>query len=220
MDWDHYWTFEAGLFLYMSSPIISRILMIVKKEIRILGWDDGPFSKGDEGKVILVGTVFRGASFIDGILKTEVEIDGLDATEKIIDAVSRSKHEDLRVIMLGGITFGGFNFVDIKKLNRETGLPVIVVVRRKTDMEKFRSAMKRVPDFEKRWKAVENAGEFFEISLEGRGKSIYFQKAGLREEEARKIIKLTAKRGVIPEPLRIAHLIASAMVKGESIGRA
>ncbi|UCG95178.1 MAG: DUF99 family protein [archaeon] len=194
--------------------------MIIKNEIRILGWDDGPFPKGGKGKAILVGTVFRGASFMDGVLKTEIDIDGTDATEKIVSAVRRTKHKDLRVIMLGGITFGGFNFVDIKKLHRKTGLPVLVVIRRRTDMKNFRAAMKKLPEFEKRWKAVESAGEFNRIKVGSRGKSIYFQKTGLREEECRKIIRLTAKRGLVPEPLRVAHLIASGIVKGESIGRA
>lgn len=192
--------------------------MIIKEEIRILGWDDGSFHKGEKGKVILVGTIFRGGSFMDGMLKTEIKIDGLDATMKIVKAVKKTKHKDLRVIMLGGITFGGFNFVNIKELYRKTGLPVLVVIRRKTNMKKFREAMKRLPDFEKRWKSVENAGDFFRILLKGKG--IYFQKTGLTEEEAKKIIKLTARRGLIPEPLRVAHLIASGIVKGESIGRA
>lgn len=192
--------------------------MIIKEEIRVLGWDDAPFPKGGKGKVVLVGTVFRGGSFIDGILRTEVEIDGLDATEKIVKAVRKTKHRDLRVIMLGGITFGGFNFVDIKEVYRKTKLPVLVVIRKRTDMKKFRAAMKNLPEFEKRWKAVESAGDFFRMDLKGKG--IYFQKIGLTEEEARKIIKLTAKRGLMPEPLRIAHLIASGIVKGESVGRA
>ena len=108
--------------------------MFIKREIRILGWDDAPFEKGSSGKVMLVGTVFRGGSSLDGVLRTEIKIDGLDATEKIISAVQKTKHKDLRVIMLGGITFGGFNFVDIKELRKKTGLPVLVVIRKKTDI--------------------------------------------------------------------------------------
>lgn len=192
--------------------------MIVKNEIRILGWDDGPFPKGKKDKVILVGVVFRGASFMDGMLKTEIDVDGTDATEKIVSAVRRTKHGDLRVIMVGGITFGGFNFVDIKEVYEKTGLPVLVVIRRKTDMKKFRAAMRKLPRFRERWKAVESAGEFFSADI--KGESIYFQKAGLTEEEAKRIIRLTAKHGLKPEPLRVAHLIASAVVTGESIGRA
>lgn len=192
--------------------------MLIKREIRILGWDDGPFPKGQRGKTVLVGAIFRGGSFMDGLLKTEIDVDGLDATEKMVEAVRGTRHRDIRVVMLGGITFGGFNFVDIKRLHEETGLPVIVVVRKKADMKKFRSAMRKLPGFTERWRAVANAGEFFRADI--KGKSIYFQKAGLTEEEAERIIRLSASRGLKPEPLRVAHMIASGIVKGESIGRA
>ena len=192
--------------------------MQIKKEIRIVGWDDAPFEKGSGGKVILIGTIFRGGSSIDGILSTEIEIDGMDATEKISRSVNNCKHKDIRIIMLDGITFGGFNFVDIKKLQENTSLPVISVIRKKTDMRKFTEAMKKLPDFEERWSRVENAGDFYELKMK-RGKSIYFQKIGLTEEEARKVIEITLKRSNVPEPIRISHMIASGIIKGESIGR-
>ena len=41
-----------------------------------------------------------------------------------------------------------------------------------------------------------------------------------RPEEARQIIKIAATRGLMPEPIRLAHLIASGIVEGESRGRA
>ena len=88
----------------------------IKKEIRILAWDDGPFEFKSKGKDILIGVIFRGGKILDGLLKTEVDIDGLDATEKIIKKVLKTKHKDLRVIMLDGITFAGFNTVDIKEM--------------------------------------------------------------------------------------------------------
>lgn len=193
--------------------------MIVKKEIRILGWDDAPFPKGEKGKVLLVGSILRGGSFLDGLLRTDVEIDGLDATDKIIKATKKTRHKDLRVIMLDGITFGGFNVVDIKKLHKETKLPVIVIVRRKTNMKKFTEAMKKLDGFKKRLKAVKNAGKFYEVKTKRRGKGIYFQKIGLTKEEAEKIINISATRSLIPEPIRVSHIIASGIVKGESIGR-
>jgi len=192
--------------------------MIVKNEIRIIGWDDGPFLKGGKGKVPVIGTIFRGGVFLDGILRIDVKIDGMDATEKLIKAINRSKHKDLRVTMLDGITFGGFNMVDIKKLYEKTGLPVIAIVRKKTNLKKFREAMKKLPHFEKRWEAVENAGEFYKVS--NHGKNIYFQKMGIEKEDAEKIIKISSTRSLIPEALRVSHIIASGIVKGESIGRA
>ena len=108
----------------------------IKDEIRILGIDDSPFSFRDDS-VLLVGCIFRGGKWLDGVLSTRVEVDGLDATEKIIDMVKNCKFKDLRVIMLDGLGFGGFNLVDIKKIFRETKLPVIVIIRQMPDFREI-----------------------------------------------------------------------------------
>ncbi len=193
--------------------------MLIKPEIRIIGWDDGPFQFRKKGKTVLIGVVFRGGNFFDGILKTEIDIDGFDSTEKITNAILKSKYEDLRIIMLDGITFGGYNVADIKDLCEKTGLSVIAVNRKKPDLEKFKAGMKSLPDYEKRIKAVKNAGDFFYAHLQS-GKRVCFQKCGIDAKSAEQIIRLTAKHSAIPEPLRVAHLIATGFVLGESLGRA
>lgn len=187
----------------------------IKPEIRVLAWDDGPFEKGKKAKVPLIGAIYRGGSFPDGFLSIEIDQDGSDATQKIAEATNRTKHkEQLRAIMLDGITFAGFNTVDITKLNKETNLPVIVITRKNTDFGKFRKAMKKLKGFKERWNNVEKAGKLINY------KKIYFQKIGLTEKEAKKLLDLTTTRSYIPEPIRVAHLVASAIVRGESIGRA
>jgi hypothetical protein len=192
----------------------------IKKEIRIVGFDDAPFIPRTKGKVPVIGTVFRGGDYMDGVFKTEVDIDGMDATKTLIKLLNKSKHkEQLRVIMFKGITFGGFNMVDISDLYKETKLPVIVVNRKKPDLKKIKNALKNFNDFEKRWKCIENAGKIHRMKIE-KIKNIYFQFKGLSKQEVEKIIKLSCTRSLIPEPLRVAHLIASAIVKGESGGRA
>ncbi|RLJ00868.1 MAG: hypothetical protein DRP11_05315 [Candidatus Aenigmatarchaeota archaeon] len=196
-----------------------RPIKRVKNQIRIIGWDDGPFSKGSGEDVPVIGVVFRGGEFLDGVLRVDVKNDGMDATEKIAEAINRSRHKDqLRVIMLDGISYAGFNMVDIKLLSRETGLPVIPVTRKKVDFEKFRNALKKLPGFQKRWEAVENAGPLYHTSVQG--KDIYFQTAGIERRTAERIIHISATRSSLPEPIRVAHLIASAVVRGESIGGA
>ncbi len=190
----------------------------IKEEIRILAWDDGPFDFKKKGKDILIGVIYRGGKILDGMLKTEIEIDGLDSTERIIESTNKTKHKDLRVMMLDGITFGGFNTVDIKDIYMRTKLPVIVVNRKKPDLEKFKKSLKLLPEYEKRLTAVKNAGPFYYTNVKNR--KICFQCAGLKKEDAEKIIKTTATIGLIPEPLRAAHLIATGIVLGESVGRA
>jgi len=191
----------------------------MKKEIRIVGFDDAPFIPRSRGKTTVIGVVTRGGEFADGIMKTEVTIDGLDATDKLIRIVNKSKHKpQLRVIMLNGITIAGFNMVNIYKLSKRTKLPVIVVNRKRPNLTKMRKALMNFDDFEKRWVIVEAAGEIRKVEVRG-GKFIYYQKSGIGGSEAEEIIKMSCTHSLLPEPLRLAHLIASALVKGESGGR-
>ncbi len=192
----------------------------IKSEIRIVGFDDAPFVPNSKGKTIVIGVVYRGGHFLDGILKTEVTIDGMDATRALIDRVNSTKHKgQMRVIMLNGITIGGFNLVDIKKLYNETDLAVIVITRKQPNLEKIKNALNKFKDFKDRWTCVKNAGKIHSLKME-KDKSIRYQFTGLTRIESEEIIKLSCTHSLIPEPLRVAHLIASALVKGESGGQA
>jgi len=192
---------------------------MLKPEIRILGFDDGAFVPKSEASVPVIGVIFRGGKFLDGALKTDVTIDGRDATEKIIKLINSTRHkQQLKVMMFDGVTLGGFNIVDIKKLHEETKLPVIIINRKLPNLKKVKNALKHFDDFEERWKIILNAGKLKECRIKDR--KVYYQSIGLSDEETREIIILSSTRSFIPEPLRIAHIIATAFVKGESSGRA
>ena len=185
---------------------------VIKPEIRVLGVDDGVFTPHVESLVPVVGVVFRGGYWLDGVMHTEILVDGFDATERISYMITSSPHyEQLRVIMLNGITFAGFNVVDIKALNAMTGLPVIAVTREKPDLPLIRKALKHLPRSEERWKAVLNAGEISEVSTRKEDEKIYLHAAGVSLVDAEKIVRLTSTRSNIPEALRVAHLIASGI---------
>ena len=49
---------------------------------------------------------------------------------------------------------------------------------------------------------------------------IFVKYVGLSIEETKEIIKISTIRGVVPEPIRVAHLIASGITRGESHGKA
>ena len=102
--------------------------MNVKKEVRILGIDDAPFTKGKDKEVLVIATIFRGGEFLDGVLRTHVTCDGNDATDKIVEMINRSRHKpQLRVVMTDGIALGGFNLLDIHEIFRRTQLPVCLL---------------------------------------------------------------------------------------------
>ena len=183
---------------------------VIKSEIRVLGVDDGKFTPHTQGNVIVVGVVFRGGGWLDGVMHTRIAIDGFDATEQIASMINGSPHcKQLRLVMLNGITFGGFNVVDIKKLNLATRLPVIALTREKPDLDAICEALKNLPRSEERWKMVLAAGEIYEVTCNG--KRIYMELAGLSLVDARKIVELTSTRSSFPEPLRVAHLVASGI---------
>jgi endonuclease V-like protein UPF0215 family len=183
---------------------------IIKPEIRILGIDDGKFTPQTQGSAVVVGVVFRGGISIEGVMHTNIAIDGLDATEKLASMINTSPHRrQLRLVMLNGITFAGFNVVDLKKLNTTTGLPVLALTRDKPDLDGIYEALKNLPNFEERWKMILEAGEINEV--QNNGTKVYVELAGLCLCDAEKIIKLTSTRSCLPEPLRVAHLVASGI---------
>jgi len=188
----------------------------MKREVRILGIDDMPFSFGDE-KVDVVGVIMRGGTYLEGVLKTTISVDGNDATCKIIELVEKTKHKkQLKIIMIDGIALGGFNVVDAEKIFLSTNLPVITITRNKPDMKKIKEALKKhFDDWKERWEII-NKGRTEEILLRY---PVYVKYFGLKREEATEIIKLSIIRGAIPEPIRVAHLIATGIKKGESRGR-
>jgi len=187
----------------------------IKPEIRIIGWDDASFTFKDK-YTLIAGVVCRGGTQIDGLITTKITVDGTDTTEKIAEAINRSKHkEQLRVIMLDGITFGGFNIVDIDMLHKKTGIPVIVVIREKPDLRAIKKSLSRFEDAEKRWQLIEKAGEIRKLDVKNKvlkgSRTIYYQKAGMEEYDAERIINLTAVNSVVPEPIRMAHIICSGI---------
>jgi len=194
--------------------LVSKKFRVIKPEIRVLGVDDGVFTPHVKGLVPVVGVVFRGGYWLDGVMHTKIEIDGFDATEKIASMIINSPHhKQLRVIMLNGITFAGFNVVNIKELSKEVKLPVIAVTREQPNFTEIREALKNLPESEERWKAIQSAEKMFEVSTRSENEKVYMQTSGILEEDARKILQLTSTRSSVPEALRVAHLIASGISK-------
>lgn len=190
----------------------------MKKQIRVLGIDDSPFTFKDRS-VTIIGIVMRPPSYIDAVIKSSVERDGDDSNKQIEEMILKSKYrEQLRLIMLDGIALGGFNVVDIEKLCEKLKLPVITITRDKPDFESMKRALrKNFSDWERRWEIVRK-GELYEI--ETKNNPIYVKFKGIELKEVKEVIKLTTVRGNLPEPIRVAHLVASAFVTGESYGRA
>lgn len=184
----------------------------VKPEIRVLGIDDGVFKPHSKDMVDVVGVVFRGGYWLDGFMHTKVQVDGMDATERLAEMITHSPHyPQLRVIMLNGVTLAGFNVVDIKELYEKVKRPTIAVTRDKPNFKDIKKALQNLPETEKRWKAIDRAGKMIRVRTRERQDPIYVHVAGIPEETAERILKSTSTRSNIPEALRVAHIIASGL---------
>ncbi len=189
--------------------------MHIKPQIRILGIDDSALISE---KVTIIGAFFRGGGQLDGVLKSEITKDGMDATDIITEMVRNSKYySQIRVLMLDGATYAGFNPVDIKKIFEEINIPVIVFMRSYPDFEKIRLALEHLPEKEERWEIIRRAGKIYKIAQEN---PVFIQLCGIDEKSAVELVRMTSMHGNIPEPLRVAHLIATGVVLGESTGKA
>jgi endonuclease V-like protein UPF0215 family len=181
---------------------------------RVLGIDDAPFTKGQDGEVPIVGVVVAGAKQVEGVAITSFPVDGEGATAFLIDWVRASRWNlALQGIVLGGITIAGLGLVDIVTLAADLATPVLAVTRRppaKSDLGKALATaglMERVALLERTPSAIE---------IEPR---LHLAFAGIEENEARKLLRSTLGQGKMPEALRLAHLIGAALVHGQSKGR-
>ena len=198
--------FLNGL-IYLIKPKVFRV---IKPEIRVLGIDDGKFIPHTQGNTLVIGVVFRGGRSLDGVMHTTIAIDGLDATDKLTAMINGSPHKNqLRLVMLNGVTFGGFNLVDIRKLYINTGLPVITITQDKPDLDAMHDALKHLPDTELRWQIVLNAGIIHEVT--NKGVKLYIGIVGITLKDSLSVLDATSTRSSLPEPLRVAHLIASGI---------
>jgi endonuclease V-like protein UPF0215 family len=184
----------------------------IKPEIRVLGIDDGRFVPHSQGTVEVIGVVYRGGYWFEGIMHTKISIDGLDSTDKIAAMINDSPYcGELRVVFLDGITFAGFNIVDINKLSLRIDLPVISVTRKKPDLNQIKNALKNLSNLNERLEAMENAGVLFDVETRTGKNPIYVHKVGILRENVKRILKMTSTRSNIPEALRVAHIIASGL---------
>ena len=190
--------------------------MTEKRFSNVVGFDDAPFFRHHIGNVQIVGAVYAGLR-LDGIVIVEVEKDGFDAAGEIAARIEASGFlEHLQLIMLQGIAFGGFNVVDVFSLRSRLGLPVLVVARKAPDYKAIEKALTGgvIPHGQAKWNLIERLGPMEPV------KNVWVQRAGLSIAQAEDVMERFAIYGNMPEPLRSAHLIAGALSRGHSRGRA
>ena len=166
----------------------------VKKEIRTLGL--AAKSTGSEGEFLVVGVVFRGSLWLDGVMRTTAHT--ADITDGSAEMITASRHHpQIRAILVhGDLLYDGCT-IDPFNLSRETMRPVIAL-NYKGDLGSDE------PDNIQVY-AVDVTGEVPSYSI------------GLEGPVAVNILRTVSRDGVLPEALRVARRLLSQFMEQSNI---
>ncbi|MEM1581325.1 MAG: DUF99 family protein [Candidatus Bathyarchaeia archaeon] len=186
-------------------------LHVHKKAFRSLGISES-FIKGLSSKSILAGVVLRSDGIVDGFTFSRVTVGGMDATEKVIEIYKSLKRDDVNVLMLNGCVISWYNVIDLQRIYEEIKVPLICVTYEESPgLEKY--FMELFPeDYEKRIETYHKNGPRIAIKLHT-GHEVYVRFYGMSLEEAKGILNKFTLHGAIPEPLRVARLLARGVRK-------
>jgi len=165
----------------------------VKREIRVLGIAVKP--SGDGGRLHVVGVVFRGRRWLDGVMRTTAH--ELDVTDRLVEMITASPHHpQIRVLLLNDALIESGASIDPHRLSTGASRPVIVL-----STERRRPAAPEAPEEAAAQRSVlkREAGPQAVLSI------------GLRSRDAARVLEVSTRDGPIPEALRVAGLVASAV---------
>src|SRR5512138_1728229 len=182
--------------------------------LRAIGYDDAPYARASRGDVALAGVVCAGTRF-EGLVWGRVRRDGWNATDEVVRLLAGGKFlPQLHLVLLDGIAFGGFNVVDLSALADALRRPCVAVMRRPPDLGAVERAIRRLPRPERRLELLRRAGPVH------RARTFVFQVRGAGVDETGRALARLTDRGAVPEPLRLAHMVAGAVRTGVSGRRA
>ncbi len=189
-------------------------LLQLNRTIRVIGFDDAPFENRRGANVNVAGVVCANTRF-EGMVWGSVQKDGDDATEVLSRLLLQSKfYDQVHLVLIDGLAVGGFNIIDLPKLAQRLERPCVSVMRKLPDMPSIQQALENFPDTAKRLDLIRKAGAIH------RHKPFYFQTQGGNPATVGQVLQRLTLAGHVPEALRFAHLIGSAVMTGQSGNRA
>lgn len=187
---------------------------IAKKGLRILGIAES-FSGSPES--ILAGVVMRKDLRIDGFRFTTATVGGMDATERIVGLYHSFERSDINVLMISGSVISWYNIIDPERIFEKTERPVIVVTYE--DSSGLEDDIGRhFPGDLERLGNYRRLGPRTELDLDT-GYTIFLRATGIGTGDAGRLCRQLTFDGKVPEPLRVARLLARVVMQYTSGGR-
>ena len=191
----------------------------VDKIASCVGIEDGPFLSRRLGgsKAPLVVVKLEG-SHVTRVHAGWIDVDGMDATDRVLKLLSGFSFSNCPILM-AGVTFGGFNLIDPRRLQRTFRTPTIVVVGARPDNIAVKRALVRhFPDWRRRWGIIGSLGMLRSVRTVAGENPLFFEAFGCSSVDARRILKSWALVSRVPEPLRVAGLVARGLFSAQPVG--
>src|SRR5439155_11723418 len=166
------------------------------------------FKEGDV-KSRLAGVVMRSDLVIDGFVFGTATLGGDDATMSVVKMFRALRRNDVNLIILSGCIISMYNIVEVDSVSKKTGLPVICLTY--NESRGIERAIKHhFSDSGKKLASYRGLGERRQVKLRS-GYRVYVRASGVTDREAEEAINLFTLQGSIPEPVRVAKLLARAV---------
>lgn len=181
------------------------------ENLSFIGVEDGSFRAFQRQRKTqcLLCVVRMTGPKIDEIRASLVTVDGLDASNELSEILQNMVFD---AIILGGITFAGFNIIDVQRIHDEFSRPILVFTRDRPNNVAMKNAlMKHFDDWRERWRIVESLGPVYATYTRVEEPPVYFEVVGADPLWAEEVLRRSAILCRIPEPVRVARLVARGL---------
>ncbi|MCD6085176.1 MAG: DUF99 family protein [Desulfurococcales archaeon] len=185
----------------------------MKNSLRSIGIDDGYFPIEYKGmrKKTLIASVLCVNSDVENLVLELVTVDGLDGTESAVRAVRRVGVAD--IVFQDGVTIAGFNVIDPEELSAVTGIPVTVIFKHDLNLEKiYRALKKHFSDWRERYGVIFRTYSK-SVKVPTPWRDIRISTVNIELSKALNYIIKLQTVSPLPEPLRLADIVASGLTK-------
>ncbi len=169
----------------------------------VMACDDGRVRKLGEGWTLLACILWEHGEPSDALF-LRVRVDGLEASS-LIGYAARTLGAD--IVMLDSITVAGFNIISPPAVYKLSNASVIIVYTYRPSFSRLEKAARRLQHWSIRrhvLKIVDKA-----TRVETRLGTLYLVTWGVSLAKAKNVVEDLQVHARMPEPLRLAHMIAS-----------
>src|SRR5881409_2492022 len=155
-----------------------------------IGIEDGPFLPRRLGgsTAPLVVAQLNGPHLVKA-RAAWISVDGLDVTSvasRLLSSLQLRKSP----ILLAGATFGGFNIINPRVLQRRFRTPTIVVIGSRPNNRAVKRALVRhFPDWKRRWRILSSLGPLRQAKTVQNESPLFYEAFGCGDDEARRILR-------------------------------